>query len=336
MKKYISLGRYYNFATNQFAKLFSPLIYRWEKPFLKDYDNHPLKHQPVFIIGAPRTGSTILYQALTNLYDVLYVDNLTCKFHRNFFFGFWLSHKLYGTKPHNNYQADHGSTKALHSPSECGQFWYRWLPKDHHFIDYDEITPQVVEEIRKEITAVINYFNKPLVFKNLNAGQRMRLLTKCFPEAKFLFITRVPVYTAQAILKSKRVLGLKDTDFWSIKPTNVEELEKLDGYEQIVKQVYFLERQIVDDSALVGNGCFYTLQLKDLSVHSISELARSLGFAKRAHDPELPSIHVYETVSIGDKEFESLQKQVVSLDWSFMRASPNQSASKSTTTEAST
>ena len=223
MKKYISLSRYYNFATNQCAKLSSPMISRWEKSFLDQYGNQPLKHQPVFIIGAPRTGSTILYQALTNLYNVLYVDNLTCRLHRNFFFGFWLSQKLFGAKPHNNYQADHGSTKGLHSPSECGQFWYRWLPRDHHFIDYEEITPQMVKDIRREITAVSNYFDKPIVFKNLNAGQRIRLLTKCFPDAKFVFITRDPVHTSQAILQSKRFLKLRDTDFWSIMPQNVQE-----------------------------------------------------------------------------------------------------------------
>jgi hypothetical protein len=30
------------------------------------------------MIGAPRTGSTILYQSLTNYFDLLYIDNLVC------------------------------------------------------------------------------------------------------------------------------------------------------------------------------------------------------------------------------------------------------------------
>ena len=71
MQKYLSLNKYYNFALNQLAKFISPIIRRRELPKIQDYGKKNLQHQPVFIIGAPRTGSTILYQALTNLYDVL-------------------------------------------------------------------------------------------------------------------------------------------------------------------------------------------------------------------------------------------------------------------------
>jgi hypothetical protein len=328
--KFLNPSNYLNFASNKALSLLAPAFRKWERPFLEKYGNQPLKHQPVFIIGAPRTGSTILYQTMTNMFDVLYIDNLACKLHRNFFFGFWLSNKLSGEKPHNNYQADHGRTRGLHSPSECGQFWYRWLPKDHHFIDFDEITPRMVEEIRREITAVINYFDKPLVFKNLNAGQRMRLLTKCFPEAKFIFITRDPVHTAQAILKSKRFLGLEDNDFWSIMPPNTQKLLKLDGYEQIVKQVFFLEKQIVDDSALVALGAFYTIHLKEMSVSSISELASTLGIAQRKGKPVQPEIYVNETRFVSETDFSALQEQVTALDWSFLQEAGKTSNHSST------
>jgi hypothetical protein len=59
---------------------------------------------------------------------------------------------------------------GMNAPSECGQFWYRWLPKEHHCIDYDEITDEIINQNRTEISAVINYFDKSTLFKNLNAG----------------------------------------------------------------------------------------------------------------------------------------------------------------------
>lgn len=322
MNIFVSPKNYINFGINVVLGAFSPIIRKWEKRFIYKYSQQPLKHQPLFIIGTPRTGSTILYQTLTNLYDVLYVDNLVCRFHRNFFFGFWLTNKLYGEKPHNNFESDHGNTKGLHSPSECGHFWYRWLPKDHHFIDHDEILPETVEEIRREITAVINYFNKPIVFKNLNAGQRIRLLTRCFPSAKFLFITRKPSMTAQSILKAKRSLGLSENVFWSIMPKNINKLDKLEGFEQVVKQVYFLEKQIIDDSGLVANESFYIIQYENLSVLYIDNLAQSLGFIRRHDDTKIPDIKTHESISIDEKEYQVLQKQVEKLDWSFL---PNKS-----------
>ena len=189
MNKYLNPQKY----LIRVSKLFPKLIGLWEKRMINKYGKQPLKHQPVFIIGAPRTGSTILYQVITNSFDVLYIDNLTCNFQNNLFYGFWLSKKLTKHKPHNNFESYHGNTQnyGYRAPSECGGYWYRWLPESHHFIDYDEINVKMIEEIKREITAVTNYFNKPIIFKNLNAGQRLRLLTQCFPNAKYIFIKRI-------------------------------------------------------------------------------------------------------------------------------------------------
>ena len=171
MNKYLNPKNYINFAGNKALALLSPIIKKWESKRIKKYANQPLKHQPVFIIGAPRTGSTILYQALTNQLDVLYVDNLTCKLYGNLFFGFRLSNKLFKQKAHNCFKSNHGDTSVcgFHAPSECGEFWYRWLPRDRHFIDYDDMTNEMVMQIRDEITAVTNYLDKHLVIKNINA-----------------------------------------------------------------------------------------------------------------------------------------------------------------------
>ena len=88
-RKYLNPNVYFNKLTRLALIFFSPIIALWEKPKAAEYANKPLMHQPVFIIGAPRTGSTILYQGLTNYIDVLYIDNLTSRLYKNFFFGIW-------------------------------------------------------------------------------------------------------------------------------------------------------------------------------------------------------------------------------------------------------
>jgi len=315
------MNKYFNpkIYINKLISLFSPIIRLWENKYLNEYGNSPLKHQPVFIIGAPRTGSTILYQIITNQFDVLYIDNLICKFHRNLFFGFWLSNKIFKQKAHNCFRSNHGNTIECgwHAPSECGEFWYRWLPRDRHFIDYDDINDKMVEEIRKEITAVINYFDKPIVFKNLNAGQRMRLLRKVFPDAKFIFVKRDPLFIAQSILKAKRKLGLKDNVFWSIMPKNVEELKQLNGYEQIVKQIFYLEKQIVEDMNLFGNENFYIIEYKDLIEKFEYILIKCREFIN-ARDREFyqkPLIKFSEEITLNSKEIKKLNEEISKLDW---------------------
>jgi len=319
MTKYLNPKNYINFLVNKILSVFSLIIKKWENIYIKKYANQPLKYQPVFIIGAPRTGSTILYQTLTNQLDVLYVDNLICKFHKNLFFGFWLSDKLFKQRAHNCFKSNHGNTATcgLHAPSECGSFWYRWLRKDRHFIDYDDFTDKTVQEIREEITAVINYFDKPLVFKNLNAGQRFRLLQKCFPDAKFIFAKRDPLFTAQSILKAKRKVGIADDDFWSIMPRNVKELEKLNSYEQIVRQVYFLEKQIVEDSKLFEKNNFLNVDYKKIGESFEDTLLECQKFisVNEKEEFEQAEIKLTEKISLQENEIKAFKEQIEKLDW---------------------
>lgn len=319
MTKYLNPKNYINFIASKIFTLLAPFIKKWEQKYIKKYAVMPLKHQPVFIIGAPRTGSTILYQTLTNQLDVLYIDNLVCKFYKNFFFGFWLSSKLFKQKAHNCFKSNHGDTSkcGLHAPSECGGFWYRWLPADRHFIDYDDITDEMVNEIRDEITTVINYFDKPLVFKNLNAGQRLRLLSRCFPNAKFIFMKREPLFTAQSIIKAKRKINIKDNDFWSLMPHNYEKLETFDSYEQIVKQIYYVEKQIIEDSKLFDNHNFLTVNYKELGKDFKDTVTKSRMFinTKNKENYQRAEVKLTEKLTLEEKEINSFTQEISKLDW---------------------
>jgi hypothetical protein len=281
------------------------------------YGRQPIKHQPVFIIGAPRTGSTILYQVLTNQLDVLYIDNLTCIFRNNLFYGFWLSDRLFRQKAHNCFQSSLGNTMecGLRAPSECGGYWYRWLPKDHHFIDHDKIDDRVVDEIRKEVIAVTNYFNKPIVFKNLNAGQRIRMLSRCFPEAKYLFIKRDPLFTAQSINNARKKLAIPDDKIWSIKPFNFIDLEKLSVSEHIVKQIYFLERQILMDLHLIGEGCFLQIDYEELKVPSLIGIVQKFIHANSRPDAVMPNLNITQQLKVTTQQKNAFEEEIKKLDW---------------------
>ena len=220
---------------------------------------------PVFIVGAPRTGSTILYQLMTNQFYVTYIDNLMCNFYRSIILGNQISKFIFKNNPHNVSKSNFGNTNkfGLHAPSECGQFWYRWLPKDRHFIDYDDFIDTVVEEIRREIYSVINKDKQPFIFKNLNAGQRLRLISKVAPEAKIIFIRRNILETAFSIYQGRLKNRIKDDEWWGIMPPNVKELNKLPLYEKIVKQIYFIEKQIFDDKHLFPSKNFLIVNYED-------------------------------------------------------------------------
>jgi hypothetical protein len=323
MNKHLNPKNYFKAITNYGPIILSPIIKIFEKEKIEFFGNMPLKHDPVFIIGAPRTGSTILYQSLTNFYDVLYVDNLGCKFHRNFFFGVWLSNIIYADQPHNNFISEHGDTSmsGMNAPSECGQFWYRWLPEEHHFIDYDEITDEMINQIRTEISAVSNYFDKPILFKNLNAGQRLRLIRKCFPNAKFIYLKRNPFFVVQSILKARDRNNIVNNQLWSIKPPNFESLLSLDEVSMVSAQVYYLERQIEKDLLLFDKKCVFAFSYESMTTNFadfLAKLGKTFNFLpnnKHEIKKTYPAITLNNKITVNKELEDKINKALKTFRW---------------------
>lgn len=275
------LLRVLGFAIRLLKAGLSPFIRFFEARFLSGSDKDP--YQPIFIIGAPRTGSTILYQAITNSYDVAYIDNIACGWHRNLRFGMWLSDRKYGSKPHHNFEADHGNTSRFggHAPSECGGFWYRWLPKDRHFIDYSDITPVMIRELQSEIAGVSSCLKKPIIFKNLNAGQRLRLISQAFPGAKIIFVRRDPRFVIRSISRARQRVGVPESQWWSIMPRNVGALLSLPELEKCAAQVYYLEKQIEDDLELFPPENIKEVHYRDFDNALVHEIGEWIGVRTR-------------------------------------------------------
>src|SRR5690625_5302003 len=69
-----------------------------------------LPHVPIFIIGAPRSGSTLLFQALTDAFDVGYLTNRHCQY----FGSPRLCEQLFRplkNKRNSSFSSHHGSTE---------------------------------------------------------------------------------------------------------------------------------------------------------------------------------------------------------------------------------
>ncbi|MEG9296040.1 sulfotransferase [Mangrovibacillus sp. Mu-81] len=308
---------------SRISRLTSPITSILEKTFIKRISKEEKHLHPLFIIGAPRTGSTVLYQTITNQLDVKYISNLVDLFNDSPYFGFWLSNKLHKDLPHNCFKSNFGNTFncGLNAPSESGGFWYRYLPKEKHFVDTDEVNQEVVNNIRNEIYSVINKYKKPIVFKNLNAGQRLRLLKEVAPNAKFIFVRRDPLYTAQSIFKARKKLNIDENTWWSVKPRNYQELQNLCIHEQIVKQIYYLEKQIYNDLKLFKKENILIVKYRDLCQSPdqiISEARTLLGNNAKFRENALNNdINFSEKQTISEKDIQLLKNYINELDWSF-------------------
>lgn len=298
-------------ALSLFYLLLKVPIHYFESRFLMNGLVNLPSYSPIFIIGAPRTGSTILYQVLTNTYDVKYIDNLASKWYRNLLFGMWLSHRKFVSTPHNNFYSLHGNTNYYggHAPSECGEFWYRWLAKDHHFIDHHEVSSFMIRDIENEVNSVSKYFQKPIIFKNLNAGQRLRLIAKVFPNAYIIFIRRDPRFIVRSILNARIKLGVREGEWWGIMPKNYKSLLSLPVKEMVAAQVYYLEKQIIEDLNLFPSNNVKELHYQDFSVEIIDKVAEWMHLSKRPNY-DFPVFNKDDVSLLNKNEFEDLDNVI--------------------------
>jgi hypothetical protein len=223
------------------------------------------KYPPVFIIGAPRCGSTLLNKILTERYNFAFLSNFTAKLYLIPTIGSWLQKKIKIQVPKGNYDFNYGQVNGLGSPNECGEFWYRWFPRGLHvYVGKGQTEEKALRKLRAEIGSVSHTLRAPMIFKNLYNSMRIAPILEAIPEARFIVCRRNSVDCAMSILKG-RILNLKKKDvWWSTPPKEVDELMKMDYAKQVAGQVHFIYKQIEVDKNVFGNDKFFEIRYEKL------------------------------------------------------------------------
>src|SRR3972149_8906858 len=142
---------------------------------------HDLPYSPVFIIGIPRSGTTLLYQLITDCFDVAYLSNMTAKYYElPCILSYFLSYTR-GCTPHRIYRSSYGEITGWRAPSQGWLFWARWFPSEQNYVGMGEIPDTSIREIRNSISIIEKIYNRPFVCKNLSLGARLLPLNEAFP-----------------------------------------------------------------------------------------------------------------------------------------------------------
>ena len=201
--------------------------------------------RPIFIIGPPRTGSTLLYELMISGYRTSYFSNLASLFFKSPASVTEMSQRL-GLKYRFSGSSTFGYIRGLWAPSEAGPIFNYWFgrPLENRRRSID---PRIPRHTIKEIMACMG---GPFVSKNLNNSLRLEQLSAIFPKAVFVHIRRSPIYTAQSIILSRRRFLGSDGEWFSVKPPNYKELLYLPPFEQVAWQIKAIEDHI--DNARSG------------------------------------------------------------------------------------
>lgn len=200
------------------------------------------KYPAIHIVGAPRSGTTLLTQIVCSSLNVGYINNLIAAFWKAPLFGIQLSKKLLGTQYLSNFSSSFGRTNNIYEPHEFGYFW-------NYHLSYPDFQQRGAEHeqiidwgrLKKTIINMAFAFDMPLLFKSVLMGFHAQHLFKILPKTCFIYVKRNRINNAFSILKFREKL-LGDVKLWaSIKPKQYDWLQYEDIYSQIAGQILFLE-----------------------------------------------------------------------------------------------
>jgi len=176
-------------------------------------------YKPIFIVGSPRSGTTMLYDFLAGHKDVAwfsqhdFIENYSQEYRR--FLD--LRRRIFSVRKWH-YLPGGDETRlrtTFEIPEEFGHFWNKWIGKEG-WADATDANPKVIQNLTNAISSLLDKKNKKrFLSKSPAHSVRMLLLQKVFPDALFINIIRDGRAVVSSMIKAaggKRYLGVRLKD----------------------------------------------------------------------------------------------------------------------------
>jgi len=240
-----------------------------ERHFLTTYQTDYSDEEigPIFIVGAPRTGSTLLLQLLLNRYHFCYISNIASFFHSCPSTVTFLAQRILREYGNKDLKSEYGYVSGLMAPSEAGPLMECWFGRDLTRID---VSYRNIDLVKQSMSAISHIMGGPFLFKSMKLSLKVEDLAEIFPKALFANIKREPIYTAQSIILTRRKLLNSDSEWWSYELPNMEEFMKLEPFEQVALQIKTIWDLIEAGKRQLGPWKFIEVTYDDLC-HSTKE-----------------------------------------------------------------
>jgi len=209
---------------------------------------------PVFVLGAPRSGTTLLFQVLTHALRFAYISNLAHRLYRT-----PVAATRIGRRVIREFRCDftsrYGHTEGWGAPNEGGWVWNRWCAP-FNYQDEHALSVRAQHEMHRTIAAISRVVGAPFISKNTVHSVQVRLLNRVFPGCVFLMLLRPPHYTIQSLMRAREERKERENvpleQWMGVQPRALVALCDRDYVAQICGQVYHVEREAYDDLLAVS------------------------------------------------------------------------------------
>jgi len=286
------------------------LLQRREKRLLRETGTS--KVPMILVVGAPRSGTTLVYQTLARYLDVSYVSNLTSLFPRSPLSGTRLFRWL--PQPRSaDFRNFYGQTAHLNGPNDGFCVWNRWLGHDR-YVPRTELSESEQQSIREFFQAWQRQFGKPFLNKNNRNTGCLDLLSRLFPDATFVVVRRNPVLVAQSLIKAReQVQGDKAVGWGLHSQSSDTDRDRLSYVNDVCAQILQIEEQLDEQLSQIPESRLIEFTYEGFCEdpgHALQTLAARIPDVSLKRDliaAELQPFAVSAQVTLTPDELERLQ-----------------------------
>ena len=254
---------------------------------LELYRDVEIEHPLVFVVGLPRSGTTLLSQVLAYCLDAGYVDNVAARFWLAPVHGLRLSRVFSGDGDGVSFESDYARTKSPRDIHEFGYFWRHWLRKE----TFDDVVNAREREdeidwagLRRTLANVQHELGKPFVAKNMLGAYHLPKLREVLGAVLYAYVERDPLDVCVSILDARRKYYDDPRTWWSYVPVEYPLLKDRDEWEQVAGQVHYLARHFERAFAQVGEQRVVRVTYERLCRDPASVLATVQERAEQEYD----------------------------------------------------
>lgn len=268
-----------------------------------DIDELPL----VFILGSPRTGSTLIYQILINFFDFCYFSNLVNDNFAKFpVIGIALTTHLDSAMT-MRYESEFGKTQGYSGPSEGSFIFRNWFGGEHPSQTCScSVLPGQKNHLVQSMKCIYRITGRPILTKNAWNCFRIGSLTELFPNIHFVWIRRDICTSAYSDLKARYIKGGSPTSWNSATTANYKEIQKRPYWEQVAEQQYEYNRSIAHDLDRFCPEQYFELWYEDICKETEQQIEHIRGFFEdrslfvKDKDCSIPDLRILKSLEIDD------------------------------------
>ena len=276
-------------------------------------NDHPLP--VILVVGPPRSGSTLIYQALASSLPVSYLTNFGALFSdspivASKWFDRFLSHSPPTLKSY------FGNTEKLSDPNDGFNIWDRWLGKDR-YCPNRTFTPLQQEEMNRFFNTWTATFKRPLINKNNRNTTCMDVLAASLDNVYFIVVNRDPVFVAQSLLLAREeIQGSRDIG-WGLGSNLISDrYESNSGLHQVAEQVAWIYSTLDQQMQKIPSDRLIKVKyetfcqdpnsvISDIYAHIWHTIPGSFNLPQ-----QLNSFKISQNIRLSPDEFQQLQNLV--------------------------